>query len=170
MHTIRHLEVGEAALYREVRLEALRESPDAFATSYESALNRDHESWVAQADGSAEGGDRATFVVLADRPVGLAALYRDSEDPFLGDLIQMWVAPGHRGGAVAVGLLDRVFDWASRHGFRSIRAEVTAGNSRAFRFYEKYGFRPSAGCAGGSLLSKEVVSRSDPPGAADEVG
>lgn len=42
---------------------------------------------------SAVGPDRATFVAIADDPVGLVALYRDETDPELGELIQMWVAP-----------------------------------------------------------------------------
>jgi hypothetical protein len=48
-------------------------------------------------------------VVIEDRPVGLAALYRDEEDPNLGELFQMWVAPEVRGGSVAADLLFEVF-------------------------------------------------------------
>lgn len=141
MHTIRRLNPGEAGLYRTLRLEALRDSPDAFATTHEAALQRDKSSWIQQADGSSLGDDRATFVVLADRPVGLAAIYRDSDDSAVGDLIQMWIAPSHRGGSAASDLLYHLFEWALPRGFESIRAEVTPGNHRASRFYEKYGFR-----------------------------
>ncbi len=157
MHTIRRLNVGEASLYRQIRLEALKESPAAFTTTYESALNRDHDSWVAQADGSAQGGDRATFLVLADRPIGLAGLYRDPDHPFRGELIQMWVSAECRGSLVAAELLNYIFEWASCNNFRSVRAQVTAGNSRAFRFYEKYGFRPLASEEGRAILIKEVL-------------
>ncbi len=156
MHVIRRLNAGEASLYREIRLESLKEAPEAFATTYESALSRDHDSWVAQADGAAHGDDRAIFLVLADRPVGLAGLYRDAGDPSCGELIQMWVSPACRGCFVASELLDHVFEWASRHNFRSIRAGVTEGNSRAFRFYEKYGFRPLVSDGGGAMLVKAV--------------
>lgn len=144
-------------LYRAIRLEALKESPEAFASTYESALERDDASWVAQADASAQGDDRATFVVVADRPVGVAALYRSAGHPDLGELIQMWISPDHRGGAVAAGLLDSVFKWASTRGFRTIRAEVTEGNWRAFRFYEKHGFKPVDPAGGGTILTKEVA-------------
>src|SRR4051812_32931889 len=101
MHSIRRLKVGEATLYREIRLQALKESPDAFTTTYESAFNRDSDSWIAQADGSARGSDRATFVALAGKPIGLAALYRDPDYPFRGELIQVWVSAEHRGTSVA---------------------------------------------------------------------
>jgi RimJ/RimL family protein N-acetyltransferase len=156
MHTIRRLNVGEAAVYRSLRLEALQDSPEAFSTTWESALGRDDNSWVVQADSSALGSDRATFVVFDDRPIGLAALYRDSGVSPVGELLQMWIAPSHRGGAVAADLLDHLFRWAANHSFTSIRAEVTQGNLRALRFYEKYGFRPLSSEAGASQLTKPV--------------
>lgn len=139
-YTVRRLNLGEADLYRSVRLESLRESPEAFASTYESALGRDDESWRAQADGSALGGDRATFIVFAGQPIGLGALYRDHDRPYEGELIQVWVSPEVRGGTVAIDLMSAIFDWAASNGFETVRAEVTPCNSRALRFYEKYGF------------------------------
>lgn len=139
-YTIRRLNIGEADLYRHVRLESLKESPEAFAASYEAALSRDHDSWSVQADASASGRDRATFIVLGNQPIGLAALYRDQCFPDEGELIQVWVSPANRGSRIATDLMDAIFDWASCHEFGSIRAEVTHHNLRALRFYEKYGF------------------------------
>jgi ribosomal protein S18 acetylase RimI-like enzyme len=139
-YTVRRLNAGEASLYRAVRLESLRESPEAFATTYESAVQRDDDSWQAQADASASGSDRATFVVLADRPIGLGAIYRDLDQPQEGELIQVWVSPESRGGQVAADLMNALFQWAASNGFETIRAEVTPNNPRALRFYEKHGF------------------------------
>ena len=156
MHTIRRLTLGEGVLYRSLRLEALKDSPEAFATRYESALQRDDESWALQADSSAEGNDRATFIVFDGRPIGLAAIYRDAGNPSIGELLQMWIAPSYRGTAVATDLLDHLFCWATRHSFSSIRAEVTQGNVRALRCYEKYGFRPLSPDTMNSLLTKPV--------------
>lgn len=145
---IRRLNPGEADLYRTARLESLKESPEAFASSYESALERSDESWRQQADASATGNDRATFIVLADRPVGVAALYRNPEKVEEGEMIQVWVSPEHRGGTVAGDLLHALFSWAASNGFQTIMAEITPNNTRALRFYEKHGFsqiHPAAG-------------------------
>jgi len=157
MYAIRRLKAGEADLYRDIRLQTLRESPEAFATTYESALRRDEASWVAQADASAQGRDRATFVILAGEPVGLAALYRDSLLPAEGELLQMWIAPGHRGTAAAALLLDAVLAWASSHDFHLIRAEVTAGNTRALRFYERHGFQQTSLGSYGPVLARKMA-------------
>ena len=139
-HTIRRLNAGEHELYRAVRLESLRESPEAFSTTYESALQRDDDSWRVQADASASGSDRATFVVIDERPVGLGAIYRDQDRPQDGELIQVWISPECRGRQVAADLMNALFQWAASNGFETIRAEVTPGNLRALRFYEKCGF------------------------------
>ena len=143
MITIRRLNVGEARLYREIRLESLRESPLAFATSYESAVGRDIDSWVEQADASAQGPDRALFNVFSDSPIGLVGLYRDQKDHSCGELLQMWVSSNHRGSSLAGDLLDCVFDWASQQGFRFIRAEVIS-----FEDYVQYGSESKAKEAG----------------------
>ena len=155
MHTIRRLKIGEADLYRRLRLEALKDAPGAFSSTYESALQRDEQSWAQQADSSAHGSGRATFVVIGERPIGLASIYRDTESPSTGELLQMWIALSHRGSCIAAELLDQLFEWARDHSFAKIRAQVTQGNERALRFYGKYGFRvvPSSD---GTVLTKQV--------------
>jgi ribosomal protein S18 acetylase RimI-like enzyme len=159
---VRRLMKGEAGLYRAVRLESLKESPEAFATTYESALARDADSWRAQADGSAEGRDRATFVAITGRPVGVGALYRDQDGSAAGELIQVWVAPECRGGPVAAELLEAIFEWAAANGFETIRAEVTAGNARALRFYEKHGFLRAEEPAAAGESAHRLVKRVGP--------
>ena len=140
MNIIRRLSIGEGQLYRAVRLESLRESPDAFSSRYDDAIKRSEQSWAEQADASAEGSDRATFIILNEHPVGLAALYRDEKNPDVGELIQMWVAPELRGGSSATDLLSAIFHWARSNRFSRVKAEVIKNNLRALGFYKKLGF------------------------------
>ena len=142
---IRRLNPGEGHLYREVRLRSLMDSPAAFATTHEAALARDPGSWAAQADASAEGGDRATFIIAGDTVLGLAAIYRDPDIPYEGELLQMWISPHLRGGDAASHLLATALLWAATQGIRLIRAEVKPTNQRALRFYGKHGFQPAPG-------------------------
>ncbi len=155
-YAIRRLAVGEAELYRSVRLEALRESPEAFSSSYEAALGRSMESWANQADEAADGGDRAIFIVEDGGPVGLAALYRDTEISSHGELIQMWIAPSHRRSGVGEALLGHLFDWAARHSYAAVKAEVTDGNQRALRFYLRCGFTELHSQEGVTFLVKMI--------------
>jgi GNAT superfamily N-acetyltransferase len=156
MHQARRLNLGEGQLYRNLRLEALRESPAAFLTTYQSALQRDDASWSLQADSAAQGNDRAIFIAMEARPMGLAALYRDPADHSVGELLQMWVAPSHRRRGAATALLDFLMQWAARHAFTSIRAELTPGNLGARQFYLKYGFRALSRDSDEILLVKAI--------------
>ena len=155
-YTVRRLCKGEGKLYRSIRLEALRESPEAFSASYDAALGREMESWDNQADAAAEGGDRAIFVVQAAEPVGLVALYRDPENPSQGELVQMWIAPSERGGGIAEVLLNHLFEWAAGNSYETVRAEVTDGNQRALRFYLRYGFRKLESAGTETSLVKSI--------------
>ena len=144
MCIIRRLNPGEGGLYKTVRLASLKESPAAFSSRYADAVSRTEQSWDEQADSSAVGRDRATFIAMDDQPVGLAAIYRDENDPDAGELIQMWVAPEKRGGSTAKNLVEALFRWAASNGFSRVKANVKTGNSRALRFYEKCGFTESS--------------------------
>jgi RimJ/RimL family protein N-acetyltransferase len=155
-YTVRRLCKGEGKLYRTIRLEALYESPDAFSSNYEAALGRDMENWDNQADAAAESGDRAIFIVQAAEPVGIVALYRDPENPSQGELVQMWIAPSERGGGIAEELLNHLFEWAANHSYETVRAEVTDGNQRALRFYQRCGFAGVTSDVARTLLIKRV--------------
>ena len=97
--------------------------------------------------------------MLTDRPIGLAALYRDPNDSLVGELIQMWIAPDFRGSSIATDLLDCLFGWAMENQFGIIRADVTAGNERALRFYRRYGFCEVATEGTNRRLTKDMVRR-----------
>ena len=64
MIEIRRIRLGEGDLFKQMRLTSLRESPHAFSSTYESALNRTAESWSEQADSTAQGSDRSTFIAF----------------------------------------------------------------------------------------------------------
>jgi len=164
---IRRLKLGEASLYRKVRLESLRESPEAFSSTYDSALQRSDDSWQEQADSSATGPDRATFLILDEGdPIGLAALYRKKEVPTEGELLQVWISPKLRGSQSAAGLMDAIFAWAESNGITTINAEVVSSNERALRFYRRYGFSDYkvSTCGGGkSFLLRKLVEPAHGP-------
>ncbi|NQV50864.1 MAG: GNAT family N-acetyltransferase [Candidatus Marinimicrobia bacterium] len=162
MLSVRRIRSGEADLFKKLRLQALKESPDAFGSSYEETEQRSAESWVNQVESSAQGSDRATVIAFQDDlPAGLAALYRMDNTPHMGELLQVWVSPEVRGQGVAGALIDNLFDWASRNNFKTIVAGIISGNEQAVHFYEKHGFSAaegiSVGCPAGSLVLKKEI-------------
>jgi RimJ/RimL family protein N-acetyltransferase len=159
--TIRRIQVGEAELFKQIRLRSLQDAPYAFPSTYENALQRSAESWHEQAEPTAEGTDRATFIAFSgDLPIGMAALYHREDKADTGELLQVWVDPEHRGTGVASDVMDFIFKWAGASNLRRIIAGVTKGNARALKFYTKYGFsvveEASPNESGGVYLVKEV--------------
>ena len=168
MVLIRRLQFGEVQLFRRMRLASLQDAPHAFSSTYESALLRSAESWREQADSTAQGAERATFIAFSDdTPIGIAALYRLPGHTDVGETLQVWVAPEHRGKGIARGLMNALFVWASQNGFRRVIATLTKENARAIGFYCKYGFalpnEPSQTAPQDVVLAREVKPLSSAP-------
>jgi ribosomal protein S18 acetylase RimI-like enzyme len=141
MISIRRISIGEYKLYRQIRLASLKEAPYAFSSTYESALGRSKVSWKDQADGSAQGSDKAIFIAVSDNVlIGIAAIYRTEGNPENGEVLQVWISPEYRGKQVSNLLFDELFKWAKVNKFTAIDAKVIQGNERALYFYHKYGF------------------------------
>jgi RimJ/RimL family protein N-acetyltransferase len=159
--TVRRIQIGEANLLKQIRLESLREAPYAFGVTYDVVLQRSEETWREKADSSAQGSDAATFFVFSEKmPIGMAAIVRLPEQTEVGELLQVWVGSEYRGTSAAWGLLDTIFKWAEENNFQRIIAGVTQGNARALKFYTNYGFSISNELSkdnkGGVYLVKEV--------------
>ncbi len=147
-----------------MRLASLSDSPDAFSTTLESANGRSLGSWNEQADSTAVGSARITILAFFnDEPVGIAAVYRDDRKPDFGEVIQFRVDPTHRGGLVAVKLIEEIYSWARKHDFVRLCAWVNHGNERAIQFYQKHGFEMTTEtqpfCPGSNLISCLMTSQ-----------
>jgi GNAT superfamily N-acetyltransferase len=152
--TIRRIQIGETALYKQIRLASLKDAPYAFETTYDAAaLKRSNEMWHARVVSAAQGSDEAIFLAFSDHlPIGIAALVRIKGQTDTGELMQVWVRPEHRGTDVAWGLMNFVFKWAKDNRFHKIIAGVTKVNTGALKFYVKYGF---------SKMDKSAQSNAD---------
>jgi ribosomal protein S18 acetylase RimI-like enzyme len=135
--SLRVLSSDEWRLFREVRLEALREAPYAFGSTL--------ESWQGEGDTEERWRGRLTDVpfnviaYLAGVPVGMASGVESDEKSEV-ELISMWVAPFARGKGVADSLVDAVIDWARSQRIERVSLRVMEGNARAFSFYRRKGF------------------------------
>ena len=131
---IRRLAVSDWAAFREVRLTALRDAPDAFGSTAADAERLSDDEWRGRL------GDRAVFLAeVACHRVGLAAGIR-SDQPEDAELISMWVAPAWRSRGIGHRLVEAVLGWAAGERFRSVRLWVADGNAVAERLYAQHGF------------------------------
>jgi ribosomal protein S18 acetylase RimI-like enzyme len=138
---IRELERHEWALFRELRLRALADSPDAFARTLAEALGENDAYWVKLTESVTTPGGQVMFVAEVEgRPVGLAFGLFDKERAKIGHVAGMWVDPGARGRGAGRALLDAAIAWARSRALDRLELWVTKGNGPAVRLYERAGF------------------------------
>jgi ribosomal protein S18 acetylase RimI-like enzyme len=132
---IEHLSTGAEERLRAIRLRALAEAPDAFASTFEDASKLPFEAWQHQL------ATMATFVAVArDRDVGIVRGARHTERNDTAYLCSMWVAPEMRGRGIAAALIDSIVAWAMAEGFARLILDVSETNAAAAALYVKKGF------------------------------
>jgi GNAT superfamily N-acetyltransferase len=130
----------EWAVYRQVRLAALTDAPDAFSSTVERELTFDDDLWRQRLRRA------ATFLAWqGGRPVGTATGKLDDPDeefhvPGAWQLVGMWVDGAVRGSGVADELVEAVAGHARAEGAATLVLWVTEPNSRARSFYQRMGF------------------------------
>jgi ribosomal protein S18 acetylase RimI-like enzyme len=133
---VRRAAIGDEAILRDLRLQALADAPDAFGSTLERELARTVDDWRRWLSPG------ATFI-LEDRGMacGLVACAPEATDATVVDLMAMWVAPAARGSGAADALVAQVIAWARAGDARVVRLQVIGNNVRARRLYERHGFR-----------------------------
>lgn len=141
---IRPFLADEWPAYRDIRLRALADAPEAFCGTLAEEQARSDDDWAARlARAEASGIDRPLAALLDGAMVGLAWAKVDSADSSIVNIFQMWVAPEARGRKVAAALLEDAIAWARSRQARALQLGVVSGNTAAAKLYEKVGFRPT---------------------------
>ena len=140
MH-IRELERREWALFRELRLRSLADSPDAFARRFVDEQAQPDAHWIRLTESVTVPGGQVMLVAEDDgRALGLAFGLFDKEHPEIGHVGGMWVEPGSRGKGAGQALLGGAIEWARSRKLERLVLWVTEGNGPATRLYERLGF------------------------------
>ncbi|WP_394065278.1 GNAT family N-acetyltransferase [Alcaligenes sp. WGS1538] len=139
--SVRSIKANEWHKYRELRLRALRDSPNAFGSTYEAEKTRTSDIWMSQIDAATSSGiDCVLFAEMHGVVCGLVWCKLSITDPGTADIYQMWVDPAARGLGAGYALLDAAVTWARRTDARRVRLGVTDADSQAMRLYKSYGF------------------------------
>jgi GNAT superfamily N-acetyltransferase len=131
---LRRLEPDDWECWRDMRLAALSDSPDAFASSlveernYTEARWRD---WIRPA---------YQLQVVVEDGAGMVGAWKAEDQPAV-ELYSMWVRPGWRGRGIGDLLVGEVLDWAAGEGHQRVDLWVAEGNVAAERLYRRHGFQ-----------------------------
>ncbi|MBK4217098.1 GNAT family N-acetyltransferase [Paracoccus caeni] len=130
-----------AGEWRDIRLAALRDAPEAFDATLAEWQNRPLEDFAARlaAVPTFVAGDRVGHAfAVASWQAGL-----DSRDPQRGWLLSVYSRPEARGGGYADAVIAAVIADAAANGATSMGLNVVAGNLHAQRLYLRLGFLPT---------------------------
>jgi GNAT superfamily N-acetyltransferase len=140
---VRKIRADEGLRYRDVRLRGLKESPEAFVTTYQGALERPESYWRDRVEEGACGDDRVTLVGDDGTRLQGTAGGLLKEDGYVVEVVAVWVAPEHRGRGLGAELVSAVVDWGNERGASVARLWVNVDNHTAIRLYERLGFQPT---------------------------
>ena len=133
---IRQLTPGDAALYRSIRLEGLKESPEAFGSTFEAEFTKPLAWFFERLSSSVVFG-----AVGEGKLLGIAGFVvrEEEKETHKGLLWGMYVRPDARGAGVASRLVGAVIAYA-RPRVEMIQLSVVVGNEQARRLYARLGF------------------------------
>jgi len=139
---IRTLTEEDAETFRHVRLQALRDHPNAFGASYEDAAAMPIDQLRARMAGS---GTDFILGAFDDRGelAGTAGFRRETSSKMRhkGIVWGMYVGPAYRRKGLARMLLTELLERAARQpGLERINLAVADTNTGALRLYESLGF------------------------------
>lgn len=140
---VRRIERDEWPTYRDMRLRALRDSPDAFGSTFEIESVRPDHIWASRVSEASCSDEGAPFFAVDEGQIcGFVWCKLDQDHPGLANIFQMWVAPELRGRGAGRALLKAALAWATGKDVRRVRLGATAGNSPAYLLYSGLGFVP----------------------------
>jgi RimJ/RimL family protein N-acetyltransferase len=151
MNTLLQTERGEIRIlpsqprdwtaYRTMRLEALRNHPTAFGSSYEDNLLHEDGHWQQRVTTQDER-EALYFAWHEGRLIGMTGIYRDlgRKQLHAAEVWGVYVKPEWRGLHIAEALIEACLDWARKKKVVIARLGVAVDNLPALRCYERCGF------------------------------
>jgi len=139
---IRPLSYADGGVYKQVRLAALRDSPTAFSSSFETASLAPDSYFAERADFQADNFTLGAF--SADTLVGTSGgiVEPETKRKHIGHIVGMWVRPDHRRQGIARSLLGRTIEQLRQvPDITTLQITVTASNTAAHALYTDVGFQ-----------------------------
>jgi ribosomal protein S18 acetylase RimI-like enzyme len=133
---IRRLALADAAIYRDIRLEALTRNPEAFGSTLEME-NAQPLAWFAER----LGGSDVLAAFAGAELLGIAGFFiqQGQKQAHKGVLWGMYVRPSARRAGVGRRLCEAIIDLA-RQRVELIQLTVASDNKQAWQLYASLGF------------------------------
>jgi ribosomal protein S18 acetylase RimI-like enzyme len=138
---IRLLESSDAEIYREIRLDSLKESPESFLTTFEIEKERTIEQIRQNLIATDSRFTLGAF--MNNELVGIVTFVRESNLKIMhkGNVYAMYVSPKYRGQGIGKSLMTELVKRAKAcRGLEQINLSVISNNTMAKSLYASIGF------------------------------
>ena len=141
--TIRQVQIQDVFLVREVILQMLTDSPEAFGETLSEAQARTEADWHQYVENAIVAPHHSAYIAV-DKQGACGFVAGDAANPQAPPntvvVGRLWVAPRQRGTGLGRKLIDIITKRASEQGTQLIALGVTEMNSNAVKFYEHLGY------------------------------
>ncbi len=137
---VREAIVSDAHQFRELRLDALQDSPIAFPADYTVNINHLMSFWENRLKSDETG--TIFFAEHENQLIGMTGIRR-GELPKTKHSATIWgvyVRPAWRGFRIAESLIEACIRWAKSKDVNIVKLGVTAASTSAVRCYQRCGF------------------------------
>ncbi|MBN1429551.1 MAG: GNAT family N-acetyltransferase [Anaerolineae bacterium] len=162
---IRPAQETDYQTYRELRLEALRNHPEAFGADYAANAEQPMTFWTERLR-SLGSNNMIYFAVHNEALVGMGGIYRGNSQKtqHSATIVSVYVQPEWRGLKIAEGLVFRCIEWGRTQRAAIVKLTVSATNTTAIRVYSRcgfavYGIEPQTICLDGIMYDGLLMSR-----------
>lgn len=141
---IRRLNENDLEALWALRLQALRESPESFGSTYEETLARGKESILQRLQHGGENNFYSGAFDDTQNLIGMVAFVRPAgiKERHKGDIISLYVPPVGRGQGIARALMEAVIDYARQQpGLEQLHLSVVTTALPARNLYRSLGFQ-----------------------------
>lgn len=135
--------VSQWKAYRNLRLRAIQESPQAFLDTEEQTRAFPGKKWKQRLADAAAGKSWQLFAKLDGKLVGMIGAYRSGEDIHndSATAVGLWVAPKARGNGVGRKLMETLVDALEKKSIKTVYLSVNVEQKAAVSLYKKLGFQ-----------------------------
>ncbi len=130
--------------YKKLRLKALKEEPQAFATQFKTEINTPDEEWEKRLKQYRDGkSDWMFFASNGLELVGMLGAYQTDKDKrqSSANIIAMFVSTEARGKGVSKLLMIRLLDRLTKSFVTKVKLQVNKDQVAALKLYQSFGFK-----------------------------
>jgi len=135
---IKKLDKNDWREWREIRLEALKKSPDSFISSHAEESKNPDEIWIEQLKSFTKFG-----YFIDDKIIGCCGLSieKATKISHTATLFGMYIKDEARGNGAGFALVNFVKNYAKKNHIKHLYLGCNAENYRAVKLYKKCGFK-----------------------------